>query len=40
METLLICFIAVLIAYFAGKKKGLEIGRNEAQEYVIEVRKK
>jgi len=40
MTTLLICLAAVLIAYFSGKKKGLELGRKEASQYVIEIRKK
>lgn len=40
METLIICLIAVLIAYFAGKKKGLELGRKEGSQYIIEIKKK
>jgi hypothetical protein len=40
MTTLTICFVAVLIAYFAGKKKGLELGRKEGSQFVIEVKKK
>lgn len=40
VETLIICLIAVLIAYFAGKKKGLELGRKEGSQYIIEIKKK
>ena len=40
MTTLLICLAAVLIAYFSGKKKGLELGRKEGSQYVIEIKRK
>ncbi|WP_272922144.1 hypothetical protein [Streptomyces sp. SID5770] len=40
MTTLLICFAAVVIAYFSGKKKGIEIGAKEASQYIIEIKKK
>lgn len=40
MTTLLICLAAVIIAYYSGKKKGLELGRQGGNRYVVEIKRK
>lgn len=40
MTTLLIFLAVVIIAYYSGKRKGLQLGREEGSRYIIEVKRK